>query len=298
MKTRFRYVEDVESIMFDKYNAFYHTVLDDYTAMLKPYTKNGIVDFNKLEMDMFYNPSFSGRLGRSQALMEKLDKLTSNLAKTELQLMDRTLINIYKANYYEMFYEVQKGLGYELAFAHLEPKRLSQVIHTAWAKDGREFSDRIWRDKTLLRTKLRTLIEESITTGQNPRTTAYLLRNATSNSYYNAQRILRTETTAIIAESDKASFTELGFTEYRYNATFDSRTSERCGQMDDRKFNFSAMQVGLNAPPLHPNCRSTIEPVDILDWKPPYKYGRDGFGKPMKIDGNMTFEQFKKKYKL
>lgn len=299
MVSRFKVVSSAESVMFDEYTKVYHRVLDDYTALLKPYKlSGGGINFHKLELDTLYDTGFSSRLGRYQGLMERLDTLTAKLAKNDLQLMERTLIGIYKDNYYEMFYEVEKGVGYELAFAKLDDTRLKQTIHTAWAKDGREFSDRIWRDKNRLSSNLKGIIQTSIASGQNPRTTAYLLRDATANSFYNSQRVIRTETTAIIAESDKAAYVGLGFTEYTYNATFDNRTSTICGEMDNQKFPFAAMRLGFNAPPLHPNCRSTIEAVDILNYQPPFKYGRDGFGKPIKLDGNMTFAQYKSKYKL
>jgi len=40
-------------------------------------------------------------------------------------------------------------------------------------------------------------------------------------------------------------------------ATLDERTCDVCGPMDGQIFDLKEFEMGLNAPPLHPNCRCT-----------------------------------------
>lgn len=53
---------------------------------------------------------------------------------------------------------------------------------------------------------------------------------------------------------------EVGAIEYKYCAILDNRTSEICKQLDGNEFKLSQAQVGVNFPPMHPNCRSYIIP--------------------------------------
>ena len=51
---------------------------------------------------------------------------------------------------------------------------------------------------------------------------------------------------------------KLGFEYFTFIATLDNRTSEICAEMDGKTFKITEAEAGLNVPPLHPNCRSTI----------------------------------------
>lgn len=53
------------------------------------------------------------------------------------------------------------------------------------------------------------------------------------------------------------AYEELGVKEYVFVAVLDSRTSEVCQSNDNKKYLYKEKKVGVNYPPLHPNCRST-----------------------------------------
>jgi SPP1 gp7 family putative phage head morphogenesis protein len=52
---------------------------------------------------------------------------------------------------------------------------------------------------------------------------------------------------------------------YEFLAAIDSRTSKLCRDKDGKVFKLKDSKVGVNFPPLHPHCRSTIIPV-LKDW--------------------------------
>lgn len=88
-------------------------------------------------------------------------------------------------------------------------------------------------------------------------------------SYKNAERLIRTETTHIYSESDRAAYNEAGVEEYEYMATLDARTCETCGALDGKVFKVKDAKPGVNYPPMHPNDRCTTiehDPEDALDW--------------------------------
>ena len=53
------------------------------------------------------------------------------------------------------------------------------------------------------------------------------------------------------------AYEEMGVKEYVFVAVLDSRTSEICQANDNKKYLYKDREVGVNYPPLHPNCRST-----------------------------------------
>jgi SPP1 gp7 family putative phage head morphogenesis protein len=52
-----------------------------------------------------------------------------------------------------------------------------------------------------------------------------------------------------------------GVKEYEILAVQDRRTSKVCKEQDGKIYKFNKMEVGVNYPPFHPNCRTTIIPV-------------------------------------
>lgn len=77
---------------------------------------------------------------------------------------------------------------------------------------------------------------------------------------YKAERLLRTEMAYFHNEAEQESYRDLGIEQYIYIATLDNRTSEVCADLDGKVFKTKDGKVGVNLPPMHPNCRSTTGP--------------------------------------
>lgn len=87
------------------------------------------------------------------------------------------------------------------------------------------------------------------------------LQQATGQSFNNAFRLIRTESSfvdsSVRLEEFKQAKEELGYTHYIYDAFLDSRTSEICRDLDKEHIPIDEAEIGVNFPPMHPNCRST-----------------------------------------
>lgn len=70
--------------------------------------------------------------------------------------------------------------------------------------------------------------------------------------------IARTETIRLSNEGLKRLYLENDVKKYRYLATLDDRTSQICQELNGQVFNVDDGQYGVNMPPMHTNCRSTI----------------------------------------
>ncbi len=76
--------------------------------------------------------------------------------------------------------------------------------------------------------------------------------------------------------------------------TFDSATCTLCGKFDGEHFPMSKFEVGVNAPPFHPNCRGCISPW--FEDETGERFARDAEDKAVKVAGDMTFEQWREKF--
>ncbi len=90
-------------------------------------------------------------------------------------------------------------------------------------------------------------------------------KNATGTSFNDAFRLIRTETSHIdgqvTLEGYKQAKEELGLEYYDYDAFLDSKTSTICEELNGKRFRIDEAEVGVNYPPMHPNCRSTTQLV-------------------------------------
>ena len=123
---------------------------------------------------------------------------------------------------------------------------------------GTDMSAKIWKNKE---ESIKT-IREHIVAGMeknesNPRTIAREINKVIDMERYKIERVVRTEMATIQTKLDKESYESFGFEKYQFIATFDNRTSEVCKSLDGEVYNTNEMESGVNAAPMHPNCRST-----------------------------------------
>ena len=94
-------------------------------------------------------------------------------------------------------------------------------------------------------------------------------------------------------QGTKAAYEDYGAEEYRYLATLDNLTCNKCGELDGIVFKFNNAIVGANYPPMHPYCRCTTIPV-FDDFNTIKRYAKDEKGETIEV--SMTYDEWKKKY--
>ena len=82
---------------------------------------------------------------------------------------------------------------------------------------------------------------------------------------------------------------------YVFVATLDNRTSQICQELDGKKFKLSEAEEGVNYPPMHPYCRSTVRAYISDDVEKDLKRrARDENGKNTVVD-NMSYSEWANK---
>ncbi|MDR2024376.1 MAG: minor capsid protein [Hungatella sp.] len=174
--------------------------------------------------------------------------------------MTEFLQETYSDNYYHTAFEIAKGKGAGSNLARLDPKKIDTIIRKPWAQDGSGFSERIWDNKEKLVNKLHTELSQSMIRGSDPKKAIRNLAQVMDVNQSQAGRLIMTESAAIASTAQKDCFIELGVEQYEILATLDTRTSEICRDMDGKVFAIKNYEVGVTAPPFHPNCRTTTVP--------------------------------------
>ena len=105
----------------------------------------------------------------------------------------------------------------------------------------------------MLKSELSKLLMEGMIQGKNPRQLAVHLRKRFGVSEYNAERLMRTELARVQIEAQKQSFEKNEFEDYQFicNGT----ACGICKELNGKHFKIKGMQIAVNAPPMHPNCR-------------------------------------------
>lgn len=109
----------------------------------------------------------------------------------------------------------------------------------------------------------------------------------------NIRRLLRTETAYVKSQADEEMYKTLEVEEYEILATLDNRTSAICQGKDGLHYKVDDIQVGINYPPFHPNCRTTT-----IKYNPETegrtRIAKDKDGKNVKVPFDMKYEERKK----
>lgn len=122
------------------------------------------------------------------------------------------------------------------------------------------FSDRIWMHQDLLKYDLESLLATGLIQGKNPNELARLLRKRFNVKISDAQRLMRTELARVQIAAQQKSYEANGFDEYEYITCGIGDACDTCRALDGKIFPIKRMNIGDNAPPMHPNCHCSTGP--------------------------------------
>lgn len=207
------------------------------------------------------------KIERLRALQTDLQLTLTEATIAQEKGIASTLDDVAKVSQSVLAKSMKDTIG--LSFNTIASKKLKQILSSDWS--GATWSDRLWKDRELVGKKLTDILERGMVQGTSLQTMSRELKQVTGQSFNNAFRLIRTETSHIdgqvTLEGYKQAGEELGLEYYEYDAFLDSRTSDICRELDKKRFKVSEAEVGVNYPPMHPNCRSTTQLVLDEDYK-------------------------------
>ena len=146
-------------------------------------------------------------------------------------------------------------------------KYANQLVNASFM--GATFSERLWGvNMPDLRAHLEVELRNGLIQGIHPRKLAQRFRKHYGGSVQDTERLMITEMRRLQTAVQKESFERNGFKEYYFITAGDERVCPECAKLHGQHFKVSEMQVGENAPPMHPHCHcSTSSYMDGKKYK-------------------------------
>jgi SPP1 gp7 family putative phage head morphogenesis protein len=231
--------------------------------------------------------AYAARKERYEAVKAVIYARIKKVAVKEIEKLSERLQAVYKESYYGVIDDAAKQFDVGINFAILNENAINAAVSTKW--HGKQFSQRIWDNTDRLATTAQNLVVKSFMSGEAWSKTADKLATTFQVEKYNATRLVHTEASHIHAMADLKAYEDIGAEQYRYLATLDYRTCERCQQWDNMVLPLSEAREGYNYPVLHPLCRCTTTiAVDLKN-----RRARDPLtGKNDIVDGSVTYQEW------
>ena len=256
---------------------------------------------------MLRTDAYRARISRLDAIKASTRVGLTEAAEAELGALEPHLRHTADLAYSRTMFDIQKTTaGFQMAGV---PRRaLDTILKSRWA--GTHYSTSVWQNRDAMAGILDRALMEVSGMGKLSDMTMQDLRGMvdlnkwrnqvkskfkTEAQYqkYAANRLIRTESAYVANQTTAVAYEECGIERYEYMATLDSRTSEKCSGLDGKIFEVSEKEVGVNYPPTHPHCRSSVAPViDGLTREGLTRAARDANGKSVYVPRDMKYQEW------
>lgn len=141
------------------------------------------------------------------------------------------------------------------------PNHIDDIYKTAVTQDN--WSKKIWGEYQVeLRNNVETLVRESMLRGYNPKKIAADIQKLTDSTKYEAERLMRTETARVQAQSQLEAYKVQDFT--LYDIIPEPSACDKCKKIAAANpYKVKDAVVGETIQPFHPNCRCSS--VGVMD---------------------------------
>ena len=283
------------------------SVLDGIRARLVNITNKA----ERRRLEVILNTSgYRARISRLDAILDSARVGLTEAADVELRLLTPHLQGIAETAYSRMMYDVQFASGYGFQMAGVPSRALSEILKSHWA--GINYSDRIWANRDSMVGLLKKAIMEQSSIGKLSDATLKDIRGSINLDKWKAQlkskfkdeaqyakyasnRLIRTETAYVSGQTTAVAYDECGIERYEFISVLDGKTSQKCSGLDGQVFKLDEMEVGVNYPPVHPFCRSSVAPVlDTQNRKTMQRRGEGKDGKSVLLPADMNYSTWKR----
>ena len=217
--------------------------------------------------DGVIEPSDLYKADRYYKLMNQCNDELSKLALKQQKILENRLATVYE----QQSLIEREVLGDRFGLYNVvDTNAAKTVVESVWCSDGQDLSDRIWKNKDFLMTRLEEGLCDFVSRGQP---TAQLVSDLIAEqigptaaemgsvldasfreAYNNARRLVRTETAHVQNKATQDRYREAGFTKYRIIAEPDC--CDVCADLAEQVFDIDDLVI-----PAHPNCRCAMAAI-------------------------------------
>ena len=199
--------------------------------------------------------AYMSRMTRLEALKMTIATHANRIERVSTELSEKLFRHVIDKSYYSSAIEIQKSLGLKFDFAMLSEKEINRILHKDFLDST--FYKRIQNNCGVFQDHVNKVMKKGLLEGKSSWNMAQDLQGCSNYGKLAANRLVRTEITHFSTEGRVEGFKECGVNKVVFCAVLDSRTSKLCQDHDGKVFSVDAEQ-GVDLPPLHPFCRSTV----------------------------------------
>ncbi|MGF7049148.1 SPP1 gp7 family putative phage head morphogenesis protein [Paenibacillus sp. DS2015] len=290
-----RYSTNNEVTMSEARKQLTNGELKEFKMTLEEFTEKAKDNADGRWTQELNNVYYKTRVTRLEALQTQIGQHSEMLAGSRQESTEKLLGDIYTDTYYRNIYEIHKGIGIGGSFAHVDDNGLKSVLESRL--DGRNWSQRIWDDRSKVRKELQRNLSQSFIRGDSIDRTVKSVVERMNVSRSNAERLVQTESAFFAGQATMAGYKESGVVQqYEVLATLDTHTSSVCRSLDGLVFKLSEMEVNVNYPPFHARCRTTTVAYFDDDEGLGERIAMDPDGSTYFVPDNMKYEDWYQKH--
>ena len=179
------------------------------------------------------------------------------------RLADQLINEALEERAYSEYYRLAGILGNTAQF---NENMVRSIVDASY--QNATWSKRLWNNQALLSERIGAQIAQGILTGKGSDVLARNIQKLTGQSTYVCQRLMRTELRRVQTAAAEQSMRDNGVRQYKFMVANGVNPCDECLSMDGQVFKLSDMNVGKNAPPVHPSCHCCTAPyVDEAKWQ-------------------------------
>lgn len=237
-------------------------------------------------------PAYKNRMKRLDDIDKSINKLINAIASKERDAIGKTMRQVYESSYHHAVYEAARMSGLDLQTGPIDEGALETILKKKWS--GQNYSERVWNNTQKVADALKEEFMIGALTGKTEKEMTDSINEQFLSGRNKARRLVRTESSYIHNEAHFQAYKDYGIEEYRFVATLDLRTSQICRERDGSVYRVNDKKIGVNAPPMHPWCRSTtIMNLDDETMHNLERFARDPVtGERMKVPADETYKEW------
>ena len=237
-------------------------------------------------------PAYKNRMKRLDDIDKSINRLINAVASKERDAIDKTMRKVYESSYHHAVYEAARMSGLDLQTGPIDEGALETILKKKWS--GQNYSERVWNNTQKVADALKEEFMIGALTGKTEKEMTDSINEQFLSGRNKARRLVRTESSYIHNEAHFQAYKDYGIEEYRFVATLDLRTSQICRERDGSVYRVNDKKIGVNAPPMHPWCRSTtIMNLDDETMHSLERFARDPVtGERMKVPADETYKEW------
>lgn len=259
-----KYWDKREEAYLKDENQFLNELTRIYQRAYKELEEELVMLYVEISNDIVHQGSVNER----QVLVSDLYKFnkwyeTQNHIGSILQRLGQGLENRFQADLSDMYQKNYQEQGITSTSQLLDQRLVDEAIRRCWV-GNESWSTRIWSDVNQLGDRLRQGMIDCFTKGSDLRelrdSLQDLVKQDVQQGLNRAMTLARTELSYVRNQATVDRYAAMGVKRYRVLVERDDKLCSICNGLKDT-YDINRADVGVNLPPMHPNCRCTIIPV-------------------------------------